>query len=284
MPTQAIDLGARTVLRLSGGDRERYLNGQVSNDVRKLSGENAIAACVTTLKGKLDALVHITTLDEAFLIDSEIELREPLHARLDKYIIADDCELEDVSDDWRLVHVLGRIETEHATRKSERFGQPGTDIWLPTDSEIPTDIDLLTPAASESLRIRNGVPKWGAELTPDTLPAEAGLDATAVDFHKGCYIGQEVISRIKSVGRVNRQLRCLRVNGGSATPGQPLFSGETKVGQLTSVSGEAAVGYIKRGHQDVGTSLTLEPDPTGEKNLSTSLEIVESSLVRGTET
>lgn len=295
MSEQAIDLGARTLLRLSGGDRQRYLNGQVSNDVRKLDGSNSIAACVTTLKGKLDALVHITEHADAYLIDSEPELREPLLARLGRYIIADDCELDDVSDGWHLIHVLGEFgpAPEGAavfSRRSERFGQPGTDLWLAPGAAVPDGLTILSDAESEARRIRNAVPKWGAELTPDTLPAEAGLDATAIDFHKGCYIGQEVISRIKSVGRVNRKLVRLRVSGGDPDerliPGQRLFDDDREVGSLTSVAGSEALGFVKRDHDRPGTLLRIaspavasDADNDGKKILSTSLEIVESRQV-----
>ena len=289
MSTHAIELGPRTVLRLSGGDRQRYLNGQISNDVRKLDGGNSIAACVTTLKGKLDALVHVTEHEDAYLIDSEPELRESLSARLDRYIIADDCELADLSDDWRIIHLLGGFEGVTGSgfsRRSERYGEPGTDLWLPREAPLPGGLDLLSAEATEALRIRNRVPQWGAELTPDRLPAEAGLDATAIDFHKGCYIGQEVISRIKSVGRVNRKLVRLRAVGGvtpgeALGPGMRLLDGETDVGMLTSVAGDEALGFVKRDHDQVGSRLSLATTTTVSANdekkiLSTSLEIVES--------
>ncbi len=276
----AIDLGGRTVLRLSGADRQRYLNGQVSNDVRKLDGDNAIAACVTTIKGKLDALAYITELDDAYLIDSEAELRESLHARLDRYIIADDCELADVGDDWHLVHVLGELDNSpHASRRCQRFGQPGTDLWLPAGEPLPGELELLGPEQSDSLRISNGIPKWGVELTADTLPAEVGLDASAIDFHKGCYIGQEVISRIKSVGRVNRKLvrlEPLEDTNQAGQVGNPLFDGEIEVGSITSATLQAALAFVRRDHNEPGTILTLAPTDPEKKNLSTRLEIVES--------
>lgn len=290
MSTQAIELGPRTVLQLSGADRQRYLNGQVSNDVRKLDGENSIAACVTTIKGKLDALVRIIEHGDAYLIESEPELRESLFARLDRYIIADDCELADLSDEWRVIHLLGGAAGGAdglVSRSSERFGQPGIDLWLPAGEPLPSGLEILSAEAAESLRIRNGVPMWGRELTPDTLPAEAGLDVTAIDFHKGCYIGQEVISRIKSVGRVNRKLACLRVVG-EVSPGEELcagmrlIDGDAQVGALTSVAGHEALGFVKRDHDQPGTRLSLAPAAAGDtdndqkKILSTSLEIVES--------
>ena len=285
MPIPAIDLAGHTILRLSGSDRQRYLNGQVSNDVRKLGADNAIPACVTTLKGKLGENTVQRYISDAYLIDCESELRESLHARLDKYIIADDCQLADVSDDWRIVHVLGEIENHHPLRRSARLGEPGTDLWLPVAEPAPAGLEFLSPADVESRRVRNGIPKWGAELTPDTLPAEAGLDLTAVDFHKGCYIGQEVISRIQSVGRVNRKLVRLRVlpNPELQTPNPqlpvPLFDGAKEVGKLTSVAGPDALGFVRRDHDRPGTRLTAgAPADHEKKNLSTCLEIVDSQL------
>ena len=283
MSAPAINLEGRTVLRLSGGDRQRYLNGQVTNDVSKLDDKSAMAACVTTIKGKLDALVWITKVDGAYLIDSEPELRESLFMRLDKYIIADDCELTDVSDEWELFHVLDSPEPggETYSRHSERLGVRGHDLWIPDDFGHFGGLELISTEEEEELRIRNGIPKWGVELTPDTLPAEAGLDQYAIDFHKGCYIGQEVISRIESVGRVNRKLVRLRVEKGeSPQVGSPLFDGEKEVGILTSVSGSCGLGFARRDHNEPGTILTPEPvtDPE-KKSLSTRLEIVESLVV-----
>ncbi|MGI9241701.1 MAG: YgfZ/GcvT domain-containing protein, partial [Verrucomicrobiales bacterium] len=173
------------------------------------------------------------------------------------------------------------------SRSSERFCQPGFDLLLPAATPLPDGLDLLSTEAAEALRIRNGVPMWGRELTPDTLPAEAGLDASAIDFHKGCYIGQEVISRIKSVGRVNRKLARLRAvgeipPGEELCPGMRLIDGETQVGTLTSVAGSEALGFVKRDHDQPGTRLSLAPAAAGDadndqkKILSTSLEIVES--------
>ena len=109
----------------------------------------------------------------------------------------------------------------------------------------------------ETLRIEAGIPRWGAELSEDTIPVEAGLDKTAIDYHKGCYIGQEVISRIKSVGHVNKELqgfistddRPLKAGMLLATPDAP----DRKAGWLTSVTYSfalekpVALGYLKRG-------------------------------------
>ncbi|MEO6871992.1 MAG: folate-binding protein, partial [Chthoniobacterales bacterium] len=90
------DLSARAKLRLTGADRLRYLNGQVSNDLRKATEENAIHACVLSAKGKINADVFVTSEGESFLLESDPGMAEELIARLDRYIIADDVQIEDV--------------------------------------------------------------------------------------------------------------------------------------------------------------------------------------------
>src|SRR5712672_1893590 len=101
-----VDLSDRAKFRLSGADRVRFLQGQVSNDVRLARTDAALYACVMTVKGKMSADVFIRTEPDAFCLDAEPELREPLAARLERYIIADDVTLDDVTDSHALVHVI----------------------------------------------------------------------------------------------------------------------------------------------------------------------------------
>ena len=276
MTRTCVNLSSHTKLRLSGSDRIRYLNGQVSNNVTKSSTQSAISACVTTAKGKLNALAFITESDDgqAFLIDSDPELRESLAMRLERYIISDDCELSDVTDEFELIHCLGETPPSgfSARRNDRRFGQPGHDLWLSPGTIATLDWEQLSTAEAEHLRIENGVPKWGAELTENTLPAEARLDESAVDFHKGCYIGQEVISRIKSVGRVNRRL--VKLQGIGLTAGMRLSTAnQDDVGTITSASGDIALGFVKRDFTSPGMVLSAQ---NLEKDLSTKCEIRKS--------
>ena len=101
-----VDLGGRAKWRLTGGDRVRYLNGQVTNDVRKATAGSAMAACVTTAKGRLCGVVYVSAGRDFLRLDAEGELREGLGARLERYIIADDAALEDVTEEECLYHVL----------------------------------------------------------------------------------------------------------------------------------------------------------------------------------
>jgi len=183
--------------RVTGADRLRYLNGQTSNDLRKLKAGEAMSALVLTAKGKLCAPVRIWAEDDALIVETVGGLLETLMARLERYAISDDVSFEPVESisGW---HVLGEpVEG----LKISRLGAPGFDVSTP-----PEGIDELTADEVERIRILRGVPAWGSELDEDTLPQEARLETAAVDFHKGCYVGQEVVSRLRSVGRVNEIL------------------------------------------------------------------------------
>jgi folate-binding protein YgfZ len=256
-----IDLSSHAVFRLTGADRERYLNGQASNQVSRATERAAIEACVCNVKGKLDGVVFITRAEggAAFWIDAPGELRESLFTRLSRYIVADDCELEDITDSGGmvLVHFIGETPDLPGAvwRAVDRFGVPGHDLWTARDSlsQVLACGNPLSREVFEDFRIRHGSPVWGAELGPDTLPAEAGLDRRAIDFHKGCYLGQEVVSRIESVGRVNRQLvkiEAVTPETAALEVGAELFADdrEKSVGVVTSVSpmGPRALAYVRR--------------------------------------
>ncbi len=259
-----IDLGGRAHFRLTGADRVRYLNGQVSNDIRRVSAQTALPACVMNAKGKLNGVVWVTADDDALLLDTDGPLREEMAARLERYIISDDAELADLSDTFRLYHCLGTVPGLVGAA-SRRFGMEGTDLLLPTGAEPPEGLPILSAETTETFRIEQGIPQWGAELDENTLPAEAGLDATAVDFHKGCYIGQEIVSRIKSVGRVNRQLTGFATEAPLAI-GTPLLTAEGKeAGRITSASWSfalektVALGYLKRGMEEAQLTAGGQP-------------------------
>lgn len=266
----------RSVLRVRGPDAGRYLNGQLTVDIPTLAADNARSACILTPKGKLvaDLLVRREGAD-AFLLESAAAAAAELAARAGRYIVADDVEVEEPEPAWAL-HFLD-ADPGAPRVASRRLGAPGWDRWFSTSDERAAAIaplcdagwTLVAPDAVETMRIAAGIPAWGTELGPDVLPAEAGLDRTAVDFHKGCYVGQEVVSRLQSVGRANRLLCVLRaIEGTAPAPGAELtVRGETKpAGVITSVippgAGEPhALAYLRRGWSEPGTRLR---HPDGE--------------------
>ncbi len=272
------DLSDRAKLRLTGNDRIRFLNGQVTNDVRKASPELSLPACVVNAKGRIDAFVFIGGDTDSLLVDAEPELREALAVRLDRYLIADEVAIEDVTEQLALFHLIADTTPDLPNvshwRRSKRFGVAGWDLFLPAREHdqvcalLSTRDSLGKPETAERLRIEQGVPRWGRELTNEIIPVEANLENEAIDYAKGCYIGQEVISRMKMSGQKNKRL-CglialddaalsagmrLQVAGGVADPGR-------EVGWITSATRsdrlgkEIALGYVKRGFNQIGTEL-----------------------------
>ncbi len=198
----------RAVFRITGPDRIRFLNGQVTNDVSGPLDQESVAACLCTIKGKVEALVWIRADGDSLLLDGELKQRDRIHARLERYLIADDCEILDETGETRLYHhfvegVPGVI--------SRRLAEAGRDLVLRAEESLPFDSSgRITTEELKTLTLLAAIPESGHEITGDEFPAELGLDRLAVSFHKGCYLGQEIISRIESVGRVRRRLRVIQ--------------------------------------------------------------------------
>lgn len=262
-----VNLSSRAKWRLSGADRVRYLNGQVTNDVRTARSSAALYACVTNLKGKIEAdiFIHADPDGESLLLDADASLRESLGMRLERYIIADDAVLEDVTDEWQIWHRIAPSEAAdeaappegHRLTNEARFHLPGWDLWLPAANPAPT-MARLSDAEAETLRILQQVPAFPQELNADTFPQEAGLETHAMSFTKGCYIGQEILSRIKTTGKMPRQLIAWSSAEALAT-GENLLNEEGKeVGQITSATWDpargihAGLGYVRQSALDAG--------------------------------
>ena len=294
-----IDLSDRAKFRLSGGDRVRYLNGQVTNDVRKAKADESVYACVTNLKGRIegDVFIHTGLDGESLFLDAEPGLREALAMRLERYIIADDVELADVTDEWRLFHFFGaaaetvgswRDAAENdgfsAIKTKGRLRATGLDVWFRASVPMPAfDCAVVTADEAETLRICNGVPKWPLELNSEAFPAEAGLQNQAMDYAKGCYIGQEILSRIKTTGKMPRVL--VRWLGGPEKPeSTALFlrneeGDEKEIGMITSscfhpvLDRWVGLAYVRQG-TEVMDSVLLADKVT--PRMFSELEIIHS--------
>lgn len=244
----------KAAIRLTGSDRTRYLNGQLTIDISKLREGVGRHALLLTAKGKLCAPLWIWKEADSFVLEVETSLLEETIARLERYIVSDDVVLSSESAAQPFFHVFG-AGTSGGCRQINRLGVPGFDT-----SEMPKDSLLAERSDVEYLRIVRGIPRWGAELDSDTLPQEAGLETSSVEFDKGCYVGQEVVSRLASVGRVNRRLHFFV---GTLEPASEdrLFlrlphSSNGPVGILTSrccdfeLAQTVALGYLNRQFED----------------------------------
>jgi folate-binding protein YgfZ len=269
------DLSARIKLRVTGADCERFLNGQLTNDVRKATEVSALEACVLNAKGKLNAHVFISKEGESFNLDADTELRESLPARLERYIIADDVQVEDASNRLSIFHVLcplaPALSPEFKVKSIIRFAESGYDVWADVEQhdelfqQLSAKFTFCDADCTEVFRIERGIPRWGHELTEEIIPVEANLEGRTIDYEKGCYIGQEVISRMKMSGQTNKRL-CGLVAMGDLPPlvGMKLVpvGEETKdVGWITSacrserLGQQIALGFVKRGFNLPATQL-----------------------------
>jgi folate-binding protein YgfZ len=264
------DLSDRVKLRLRGNDRLRFLNGQVTNDVRKANPNLSMPACVLSAKGRMDAFVYINAEHDALLLDAEAELKTSLPARLDRYIIADDVTIEDVSEELALFHLAREtpiLPNDYGWRRSKRCGVIGWDLFAPASEhdhlrQILAAEDIFpNDEAIEQFRIEQGVPRWGRELTSEIIPVEANLEVDAIDYSKGCYIGQEVISRMKMSGQTNKRLcGLISVSGTPLAAAMRLATiaeDAKEVGWITSATHserlgkEIALGFVKRGYNTI---------------------------------
>lgn len=252
--------GPRTVLRVTGADRLRFLNGQVTNDLRRLEPGRAMRALVLTAKGKLCADVWIWSDGDALLIEADAALEDSLPARLERYAVADDVVFEKVSPP-DVFHVFGPAAERFSGLRLPRLGVDGVDL-----PAAPEGLPEASAEEVEVLRLERGLPVWGRELDADTLPQEAGLERLAVDFHKGCYVGQEVVSRIESVGRTNRRLWGFvgDFEPGAVAGAELWDAEEKKSGRLTSAAfhpaleKSMALGYLPVRATDTSFSIRSE--------------------------
>ncbi len=335
-----IDLSSRGRLCLTGEDRIRFLHGQVTNDVKKLSVGVGCYAALVTAKGKMQSDLNIYCLQEELLLDFEPGLTATITQRLEKYIIADDVQVVDVAPLYGLLTVqgpkaaeivrslnlfielpakpfnfvratdttLGEIylinqprldgdifglrwqakrDTALAALESSvqskapsplRFAgavQNGYDLFVPLDA-LPTVADKLVATAKlvggracgwtafETARIEAGTPRFGVDMDETNIPLECGIETRAVSYNKGCYIGQEVINRIHTIGHVNRELVGLRLADDLKTlpvRGDKLFKDGKEVGYITSVifsptlQTNIALGYARREANVFGVEL-----------------------------
>jgi folate-binding protein YgfZ len=255
---------ARDVVRAEGPDTATFLQGQLSQDVDALAVGHDAMSFLLQPQGKVDAWLRVFRVaDDHFELDLDPGFGEAVAARLERFKLRTKCELT-VEPSVPVVAVRG--QTPAGGRTTWWPGIDGGDLF--GDAAPPPDAVELDRDGYEELRITYGVPAMGAELTEDTIPAEAGdwVVATSVSFTKGCFTGQELVARIDSRGgNVPRHLRVLDVDGPPPAPGTDLLLDGAVVGRITSSSGPVALAYVKRSVEppatvslgDGGTSATL---------------------------
>lgn len=257
------------VLSVSGSDALIFLQGQLTNDLRNSMAGAAIYGLWLNQKGKVvaDSFVAPAEGAAAYWVVSYFSPATVIRERLEAFIIADDVVIEDVTAGWEAVTIFGAVDRQElATTVPGSFAFDGRrgDLaveWLFPVAAKAAVAQLLdggrevTANAVALRRIRAGVPAVPADIGPGELPNEGGLEATAISYTKGCYLGQEVMARLKAMGQVRRALRRVTGPGTAPAAGTPLFQGDRKVGELRSaaVAGDGFAGLA------LLTLLNLDP-------------------------
>jgi folate-binding protein YgfZ len=250
------DRSDRGKLLVTGSEAAEYLQGQLTNDIEALAAGEGCYAALLDRKGHMLADMRVLVVDgEKIWIDTEPEATAAAKRHLEMYKIGRDADVHDAGDERAVVSLIGPRSVElagsaplpehcHEEIAINGIECPAVGTALGIDL-IPHAEDrerliaalaaagapAVDPAAAEIVRIESGVPRFGSEMDTATMPAEAGIVAAAVNFEKGCYIGQETVARLHYKGKPNRHLRGLRLSA-PASAGAPLSLGEKEVGRL----------------------------------------------------
>jgi folate-binding protein YgfZ len=264
-----VDRSERGKLAVRGSDAAEYLQGQLTNDVEALEPGKGQYAALLDRKGHMQADMRVLrTTAEELLLDTEPEAFDAALRHLRMYSIGREVEVVDLTAERALLSLIGprsvevagtAVLPENACETASVGGvealaigtAEGVDLLAATADAARLREALLeagavevSPAAVELLRIEAGIPRFGAEMGTETMPAEAGIVERAVSFTKGCYIGQETVARLHYKGKPNRHLRGLRLSGANVEPGATLRLGEKEVGRLGSVGVSPALGPV----------------------------------------
>lgn len=245
----------RVCVRVTGKDRFSWLNGVLTSDVKSLEGKagpRAQLGCALDQKGKIqaDVIVFVDDAEGGPTVHAWLPNRsaEALLAAWDRYIVMEDVELV-LDEGARLFHVEGGAPPGRAA-PFDALGEGG--FVIESDPGLPR----LEESAVEARRIAAGRAAFGVDFDEKNYVQECGLEARAVSFSKGCYLGQEVVCMLQMRGHVNKRLVQLAVPTGIA-PGAELTVDGQVVGAVTSVAGEAALAMVKYAHSEPGKRLSL---------------------------
>jgi folate-binding protein YgfZ len=311
------DLGFRAKLSLAGSDRVRWLNGMVTNNIRDLDVGHGIYAFLLNPQGHILGDLFAYNLGESIMVDTDTGQAEKILATFDHYIIMDDVEISNLTEKLTALGISGPTSRENLTTagleipelqplqlqsvmwqgtectllRGEEAEYPAYEIWLaPVNVRKLWDALLsagAVPVGSEALemqRVASGIPRYGVDIRERDLPQETE-QARALNFSKGCYVGQEIVERIRSRGSVHRKFTGFVADGTvQFAAGAKVVVGDKEVGEITSVasvqfpdaSKTVALGYIRREVGIPGREVMV----AGEKATVAQLPVAEASLSR----
>jgi tRNA-modifying protein YgfZ len=282
-----LDLSARGRILATGEDRKRLLHAMSTNHMEELTPGRGAYAFFLTAQGRILSDAVVLCRDEDLVLMLPAETREKIYQHVDRYIIADDVTLEDVSADWCEAGVEGPAAEawlrergapvpaapfaweawgEAIVVRDSATGAPGWRILAPAAQREPlfAGLPAASPEAIEAVRLEHGHPRYGADISESNLVQETGL-MHGVSFNKGCYLGQEIVERVRSRGQVNKLLTALRVQSAAAPQaGGKVMAGDKAVGDITSAAyspaenAVRALAYVRADALRGGLELTVD--------------------------
>jgi aminomethyltransferase len=267
------DLSSRGRIIATGEDRKRLLHALTTNQIEKLIPGEGVYAFFLNAQGRVLADAIILCRENDLLISVEPQVCGKIYAHIDRHIIADDVTLADVSESTSELAVEGPnaaaiLAELGAVLPTEPFGftdwdgisvvlasatgVPGYRLVVPAEAKGSL-MDSLTAAGAvaaaveemEIVRLEHGTPRYGVDFTESHIAQETGL-AHALNFNKGCYLGQEIVERVRSRGHINKVLTPLEVESGSApAPGAKVAVDGTEAGEITSAAQSPRSGYVR---------------------------------------
>lgn len=284
-----LDLSARGKIRATGEDRVRLLHAMTTQHIQRMKPGDGAYAFFLNAQGHILGDVNLFCFEDRSLLDTEPETRQKLVEHLDRYIIADDVTVEDVTDRLATIAIEGPEAASVLTRLGApvpgapyataawdsktvaRLSSTGSDgffIFAPVEEKSAL-VDQLAasgvleaaPEDTRVVRIEHGRPRYGDEITERHLVQETG-QLHAVHFEKGCYLGQEIVERIRSRAQLRRVLRRFEIDSTEVpSPGAKLTVEGAEAGEIVSAAYSPALGkavglaYIRTAHSESGSEL-----------------------------
>ena len=253
------DRSQRGKLRVTGEQRAWFLHQILTQAFEDMEPGETRDSAMITAHGRMSAYLETLATQEAIYCHFEPALKETLPELIRSYVFATRVEIEDVGDELGLVLLVGENWREVATaevavpriHETRSLGVPAGYVWLDRPYVAPVlaalgqeGAKVATEEELESIRIENGVPRWGYEMDSKAFPQEVGIDRWAVHYDKGCYLGQEAMAKIHFRGKVNRRLA--RVDAGDELGrGTELTMDGGKAGVVTSADGTRGIALVR---------------------------------------
>jgi folate-binding protein YgfZ len=300
----SLDRSRRGRILVSGADRRSYLQGLLTNDIAALAAGHGCYAAYLTPQGRMIADLYVYELGDVILISLEGGTKDTVLTNLDQFVFSEDVQLRDVTSVFAQIAVIGPAAAstlstilgssvaalaalpEHGNLRTvwqdepvivtriDDAGERGHEVFVDRPKAGPfisalegAGVIALDESTAEAIRIEAGVPLFHRDMTEETIPLEAGIEARAISFTKGCYVGQEVVIRVlhRGHGRVARKLVGLALGASApAAAGAIVRSGAREVGHVTSsafspaLKQPIALAYVHRDFLAPGTAVSVD--------------------------